>query len=678
MVAISFATLFFELALIRFTNSTVQVIAYFNNFLILSAFLGIGMGCVMAQRTRTDWFARFPFILIVVIALMTAFERVSYSGDSGDQVTWYKTGATFSLAVASAIPIVFTANFAAFVPLGFELGRALARFPNPLIAYSWDLIGSLLGVAAFGVASWFRTGPLVWFAIGGAVVTLLMIERGRARAAIAAVILAGCALLSTRTAEGIWSPYYKVATRPYFTADNQPIGFGISVDRLRIQDAFKFGPELMTTPFAPWLDYYRLPYLFRSPANVLILGGGSGNDATIALAEGARHVTVVEIDPVIVSLGFDRHPHRPYRDPRVRVVNDDARAFMRRDRGTYDVIVMNALDSHYQLPGLSTLRLESFIYTTEAFRDVRKHMGPDSMFVVHLSSTREWMGRRLYWSLTDAFGREPALFTTPASPFDSVAFVYGPPALLARATTTANELRSVDAAPFQARPDTDRATDDWPQLYLRARRIPNIYLVVLGITLLITATAFAGVGRLRTRQDGHLFLLGAGFMLLETRSLTKISLLFGMTWMVNAIVIGGILSVVLLGNFMVLRGIRLSRAATYGALFTLLVIGYLVPINWILEYSIPVRIVLAALWVAAPIFFTSLIFSRTFATVSDSSTAFGSNLLGVVVGGIVEYASMIVGLNALYLFALAIYVFAALLEPRRSGAHQEPGTAAIS
>ena len=670
LVAISFATLFFELALIRFTNSTVQVIAYFNNFLILSAFLGIGLGCVLAGRGRADWFARFPLILLGVITLMVLLDGVSYSGDLGDQVVWYKTSGFLSLAVASVIPIVFSANFAAFIPHGFELGRALARFRNPLVAYSWDLIGSLLGVAAFGLTAWFRTGPVVWFAIGGALVVLLMLERGPARAAIAALILSGAVLLSTRTAEGIWSPYYKVALHPYFSPTNQPVGFGISVDRLRIQDALKFGPELMTTRFAPWHDYYLLPYLFRHPSNVLILGGGSGNDATFALAEGARSVTVVEIDPVIVQLGYDRHPHRPYRDPRVRVVNDDARAFMRRDHGSYDLVVMNALDSHHQLPGLSTLRLESFMYTTEAFRDVRKRMSRDSLFVVHLSSSREWMGRRLYWSLTDAFGSEPALFTTPGSPFESVAFVYGPPELLASAGTTAKQLRPVDRAGFRNRPETDRATDDWPHLYLRDRRIPNIYLVVLGFILLITGTSFAGFGKLRTREDVHLFLLGAGFMLLETRSITKISLLFGVTWLVNAIVISGILTVVLLGNFLVLRGVRLPRGVTYGALYALLVIGYVVPINWILEYSTPVRIVLAALWVAAPIFFTSLIFSRTFEKVTDTATAFGANLLGVVTGGILEYTSMIVGLDALYLFALAIYAGAALVEPRGSDASQ--------
>src|SRR5262245_24594465 len=75
IVAISFVTLFFELALIRFINSTVQVVAYFNNFLLLSAFLGIGLGCVMAARSRVDWFRFFPAVFAATVAIMVFLDR---------------------------------------------------------------------------------------------------------------------------------------------------------------------------------------------------------------------------------------------------------------------------------------------------------------------------------------------------------------------------------------------------------------------------------------------------------------------------------------------------------------------------------------------------------------------------------------------------------------------------
>lgn len=665
LAAVSFVTLFFELALVRFINSNVQVVAYFNNFLILSAFLGIGFGCVLAARQHIDYFAAFPPLLAGVVGIALLLDRFDPTGGAGDAtIIWLRKSHMATLPVWFEIIVVFFANFAFFVPLGNELGKTFARIERKLIAYSWDLGGSFAGVVAFGLLSYLQTEPVVWFAIGAVVVLLLMLGRSTLTIGIAAVLLAAGVWMTTRITPGIWSPYYKISTRPYITRQHQYLGFAISVDRLRIQDALRFSPEMMRSPLAGWLPYYRLPYELRAPQRVLILGGGSGNDATIALASGAHQVTVVEIDPVIVALGFAMHPHRPYLDPRVHVVNDDARAFLRQTHETYDVVVMNALDSHHQLPGLSTLRLESFIYTTDAFADVRRHMNSDSIFVVHLSSTRPWMGERLYWSLTDAFGREPALFTTAGSPFGSTAFVFAPEPVIAAARRPGGRLLAVDPAPFRAKPQTTRATDDWPQLYLRERAVPSIYLAVLAIILAITALAFRSVGRLRTREDVHLFLLGAGFMLLETRSITNASLLFGATWIVNAVVISGILAVVFLGNLLVLRGVHLSKRASYTALFVLLLLGFLLPLRWILVFPFAVRLIVAALWLAAPILFTSLIFSEAFERSGDAAAAFGANLLGVVIGGILEYSSMVMGLNALYLIALAIYAIAMAVDRR--------------
>jgi len=63
---------------------------------------------------------------------------------------------------------------------------------------------------------------------------------------------------------------------------------------------------------------------------ILNLGGGCGNDATIALSNGAQKLDVVEIDPVILNLRYTLHPHKTYLDPRVRAINDDARSFLRK------------------------------------------------------------------------------------------------------------------------------------------------------------------------------------------------------------------------------------------------------------------------------------------------------------------------------------------------------------
>jgi SAM-dependent methyltransferase len=670
LVGISFLSLFLELAMIRFVNSTVQVIAYFNNFLILSAFLGLGLGALFVARGK-DLLRAFPFVFAASIALMVWLDGYGFSG-LGDQQGLFvvHTAATKDVPLFLVVPLVFAANLAFFVPLGYRLGQCLEAFENRLQAYGYDLFGSLLGVLGFGLCSYFRTTPTLWFGVAVLVLLGLLWLDGRAALRTGAgllgiVALLGGVYLSDLPRAGLWSPYYKVTKLPLHAPPATPggapadVGFAILVDRMRIQDALRFGDDLMRSSLGAWWSYYQLPYRLRTPDRVLILGGGSGNDATVALQMGARHVDVVEIDPVIVGLGFTQHPHRPYADPRVRAINDDARAFVRRATDRYDLIVMNALDSHHQIPGLSTLRLESFIYTADAFADARRLLADDGLFVVHLSSERHWMGSRLYWSLAQAFGREPALFDTPKSPFESIAFVEGPDSVVGEAALPPPGVARLSPDAMRAeRPHTLLATDDWPHLYLQGRTLPLVYVVVLGVVLLVSFGAFRSAGPFEIRRHLELFLLGAGFMLLETRSLTSMALSFGSTWIVSAVVIGSILLVVFAGNLLVLRGVRVAPGLGYALIAALLVLQYLMPLRYVAQGGFSLRLLLALLWVGAPVLVASLLFSRAFENVASTSRAFGANLLGVVVGGVVEYASMIVGLRALSLLAALLYLAA--------------------
>ena len=69
----------------------------------------------------------------------------------------------------------------------------------------------------------------------------------------------------------------------------------------------------------------------------------------------------------------------------------------------------------------------------------------------------------------------------------------------------------------------------------------------------------------RARPNGRMFFLGAGFMLLETKGVVHMALLFGATWMVNSIVFFAILTMILLSNLYVLA-VRPRRPWPYYAL----------------------------------------------------------------------------------------------------------------
>src|SRR5881394_2887350 len=74
---LSFAMLFFELLCIRWIPSYVRFLSYFNNFVLLASFLGIGLGMLTARRKRF-WFPPFPVLLalLVVIIAKTKFELI--------------------------------------------------------------------------------------------------------------------------------------------------------------------------------------------------------------------------------------------------------------------------------------------------------------------------------------------------------------------------------------------------------------------------------------------------------------------------------------------------------------------------------------------------------------------------------------------------------------------------
>src|SRR5260370_19869576 len=108
------------------------------------------------------------------------------------------------------------------------------------------------------------------------------------------------------------------------------------------------------------------------------------------------------------------------------------------------------------------------------------------------------------------------------------------------------------------------ATDDWPFLYLQDRSFPIIYilgLAMVALYALIGTVTFAPRKTLR-RFDWHMFFLGMSFMLLEVKSLTTFSLLFGTTWLVNSLVFFAILSSVLLA-ILVNRRFKFKRISVF-------------------------------------------------------------------------------------------------------------------
>jgi hypothetical protein len=226
----------------------------------------------------------------------------------------------------------------------------------------------------------------------------------------------------------------------------------------------------------------------------------------------------------------------------------------------------------------------------------------------------------------------------------------------------------VAPVPAVAEPTPRPATDDWPFLYLRTPFVAPYYLVALGAILLGALVAVAVAARVSgtglRRFSPHFFVLGTAFLLLGTRSLQTFNLLFGTTWLVNALAFFAILCSVLLAILVNARYPIRRPQLLYVALFVALGVAYLVPPESLLIEPAWLRYGLAAVLAFAPIFLANLVFSHSFRDTRTADMAFASNLLGAMVGGALEYLALLTGYQMLLAVVAGLYGLAWLLATR--------------
>ena len=157
-----------------------------------------------------------------------------------------------------------------------------------------------------------------------------------------------------------------------------------------------------------------------------------------------------------------------------------------------------------------------------------------------------------------------------------------------------------------------------------------------------------------------MFFLGAGFMLVETKAVVHMALLFGSTWMVNSVVFFAVLVMILAANLFVLRCRPERLWPFYTGLFVALMLNCLVPLDFFLGLPRAVQVIGSCLLVFAPILFAGVIFAVSFARTDEPGRAFGANIAGAMLGGLAENVSMLVGFQYLVLVAMAFYALSGL------------------
>ena len=664
-------SLFLELAVIRWQGSIFEFFAFYKNYGLLACFAGLGLGYALSRSKEG-----IPLILTLpllawqfglLIALRWGLPNRPYSLEAipfreqlnmGLTATWDQIGVVYLL-----LTVVFLLTALAFVPVGQLCGKLMER-KSQLPAYGFNLLGSLAGVLLMFLVSFLWTPPVVWFGLCFVILLFFFVPEPRTL-----LLGMGIALVALMTLAWPVNPLWNKIYSPYQSLD---IGYspnGLMLIRAaghyyqRVHNLSSAAVEASTDPaLRATRDYYDFPYRVRpSASEVAVVGAGSGNDVAAALRSGAQHVDAIEIDPAILLAGKTNHPERPYDDPRVRPIVNDARSFLRTTQSHYDLIVYGLLDSHTLLSQASSVRVDSFVYTVEGLREARSRLRPNGVLSLSFSVLNDALGTKIYQMMKQAFdGKEPLCFFPSYE--GAQVFMQSkngdlsvPPAVLWEAHVAERPEFYRNSAI-----KVDLSTDDWPFLYMPRRVYPVSYLVVLGLILLLTFVLYASFFRQRPKFS-HLpfFFLGAGFMLVETKAITEMGLTFGNTWQVIAIAIASILVMAFLANGIVQR-LRVSGTSfIYFLLFVSLAVGWWVATSGGLSSTTAGRIGTAVI-LTCPLFFSGIVFSTLLSAESRISSVMSMNLMGAMCGGVLEYNSMYFGFHFLYLLALGLYAAALL------------------
>lgn len=670
LFVVSVLALWLELALIRWLGSEVRALAFFKNFVLIAAFAGFGIG--FATAGAKDALARSSLVCAGLVVLVSQLLEVRFGpaivsealSNMAGFVSWFDrpdratdlgilvAGLAWTVALFVGIVLVFVgwgrrtgAAIEAVVAAAPPEGAGAAR----LEGYSLNVAGSLAGILLFTAASALALPPVTWF--GPALLLALPLVQGRARWLVACSALAVSAGLWP-VAEVTWSPYQKLEWRAW---DGSVRVNGTAYMVLRSLDRYYDAAE------RAGLDRWRLPHRLRpGAASVLVVGAGSGNDVSAALRAGARRVVAVEIDPAIVAIARAHHPDHPYDDPRVELVVDDARHVAETTPERFDLIVFGHLDAHMTLSAFTNVRLDNYVHTEESFQAFRRLLAPGGCLFVSFMATQPWVAAHLEENLRLAFEAPPVSLSTRFQDGVGVSAVFvaaSDPAALAparalRAAGVGEDVPAV-AAPLPT-------TDDWPYLFVESRGVPIPMRWMVAITALIgAATVLAGLGRGRAWRDAgrgelHLALLGAAFLLVEVHNVGRLARVFGTTWVVNAWVIGGVLLVALLGNALVAwRAASLPKALVFAPLVLGVLAGAFVPLDPVL--ALPGGRLLAVGLYTLPLLFAGVAFARAFRLAPDPGRALAANVLGAVLGGLLEVTSFVTGLSGLLVVAAALY-----------------------
>ena len=297
-------SLFLELSIIRIQSSYLHFFSFLKNISLISCFLGLGIGYAFKNRNLISLNWVFPLLTIQILILFffsqTPISTILINPIAEQFTMGLDTARSFShlLIIYLFIIFIFIFNALCFIPIGHLISNFMSKV-NTLISYSFNLLGSLLGIILFIIFSFLNTSPIIWIIFSFILFILIIKDYLKQFSFSILSILFLTIILSLNVKdnkETIYSPYQNITVQ-HLSSPINPIIIqnghlfyqtilNLSDDLLftrekEVSDIRIMGPRVNKTHEK---EFYNLPYSIskKKPKSVLIIGSGAGNDVAAA------------------------------------------------------------------------------------------------------------------------------------------------------------------------------------------------------------------------------------------------------------------------------------------------------------------------------------------------------------------------------------------------------------
>lgn len=350
-------------------------------FLILSlAILGLGLGALALRLfrslNRSDNLAAFLSLtgLMIIISPILVFKL------NLDFSQLFNNGLMFGKIMATVI-LLSSAYFFG----GIALAKIFKTQPEKINQlYLADLIGAALGVILALVCMNGCGTPRATF-LAAIPVLLAAVFAAKKWGKLAPLFLLGLVLIPVSFAESLleaqreerapviykhWDAMSKIKIYEF-----SPEYRGLNIDNAANSPVERFDGNWNRPDSARFQFNIPVKFLIQQfdSCTFLSLGAGGGQDVLQALQEGATEIHAVEVNPHVNELMLTgelaEFSGKIYHDPRVKVITEDARAYVRRFENKFDLIYSLSSNSFAALASGAFALAENYLFTTEAFED---------------------------------------------------------------------------------------------------------------------------------------------------------------------------------------------------------------------------------------------------------------------------------------------------------------------